>query len=392
MTATISASLGAGLVLAKPGGSRLLLLNPTATWLWQAQRIGLSVAEMARALAEQSGVKVETLTTDVMWLVAQWQGDGWLAPQVLGAIPPAPPALPAIAPPICWPLSAPVQSLRLGDTHIRLRIDDAGLARWLDDFTSPLTHHPSTTSAPGVHVEGDADAWQVLINGARNADGRGWEAALIATLNALIEVASRAEERLLVVHGAGLALPDGRGLLLVAPGGSGKTTLAAALNAEGLTFLNDDVVPVNWDGSLVGLKIPICLKPGSWPVLASRRPELAGMPEMARFGQQVRYLPPRGDGVASARAPVLLLFPQYQPDATSRLQPLDPAAALQALVEAEAIIRGLTQPKLERLVQWIGAAPAFALSYPDLESGLDLVKAAISVATSGSGNAELRPV
>jgi hypothetical protein len=231
---------------------------------------------MARALAESSGVEIETLTTDVLWLLAQWQGDGWLDSQVQGAIPPAPPALPAIAPPVGWPVTAPVQFLRLGDTDLRLGIDDTGLARRLDDFTSPLTHHPSTTSAPSVHVEGDAEVWQVLINGARNADGRGWEAALIATLNALIEVASRAEERLLVVHGAGLALPDGGGLLLVAPGGSGKTTLAAALNAEGLTFLNDDVVPVNWDGSLVGLKIPICLKPGvgrCWPPGAPNWPE-----------------------------------------------------------------------------------------------------------------------
>ncbi len=43
---------------------------------------------------------------------------------------------------------------------------------------------------------------------------------------------------------------------------------------------------------------------------------------------------------------------------------------LRGLIEAESVIPELTQDKLLALTRWIGSAPGFALTYPDLRSVL----------------------
>ena len=119
---------------------------------------------------------------------------------------------------------------------------------------------------------------------------------------------------------------------------------------------------------------PICLKAGSWPVLTTLRPDITETPTLERFAQMVRYLPPLGAGSANPIPLGLLLFPCYQPDSAPHCQALSPEAALQYIIEAEAVIRNLTQSKLDALARWVSSVPAYALSYPDLDSALALVR------------------
>ena len=120
--------------------------------------------------------------------------------------------------------------------------------------------------------------------------------------------------------------------------------------------------------------MPLCLKAGSWPVLASCRPDLAMTTAVQRYGEPVRYLRPRGQRVCGPLPPGLVLFPRFQPGTTPHVESLAPEVVLQGVVEAEAVIRDLTQPKLEAIARWVCATPAYALSYPDLDSGLALVR------------------
>ena len=225
-----------------------------------------------------------------------------------------------------------------------------------------------------LHLAGGITDWTLWQDGILAATGQSRDEALVMTVRTLVESGCRLSERMMVIHGAGLALDDRRGLLLIAPGGSGKTTLAAALNAAGYGLLSDDVVPVTPDGELVGLGMPHCLKAGSWPVLSSRRPDLAAVASVQRYGQPVRYLPPCGQRVEGLLRTGLLLFPRYQPGSTAGIVALTPEEVLQGVVEAEAVIRDLTQEKLEAIARWASSAPAYALTYPDLESGLELVR------------------
>ena len=152
-------------------------------------------------------------------------------------------------------------------------------------------------------------------------------------------------------------------------------------------LLGDDVVPVTPDGRLVGLGLPLCVKPGSFPVLAALRPDLEGAAPLRRLGQPVRLLPPVGPRVAHAVEPALRLFPSHRPGEAPRFEPLDPAQVLRGVVEAEAVIRDLTQAKLEALALWVAAGPAYSVTFPDLETGLEQVRrlvADLGVSAAGS--------
>jgi hypothetical protein len=105
-------------------------------------------------------------------------------------------------------------------------------------------------------------------------------------------------------------------------------------------------------------------------VLSERRPDLAACAPFERLGQTVRYLPPRGPALHRPLDLALLLFPRYQPRQAPTCDPLSPEAALQGLVAAEAVIRCLDQAKLDDLARWIAAAPAYAIAYPDLATGV----------------------
>jgi hypothetical protein len=105
-------------------------------------------------------------------------------------------------------------------------------------------------------------------------------------------------------------------------------------------------------------------------VLQALRPDLNQIPNRQRLGQPVRYLPPVG--LPPTKPMVLggLVFPRYQPGKPTQSQRLSPEAAMQGLIDAEAVIRHITQDKLERLARWLESAPAWSLTYPDLASGL----------------------
>ncbi|MBV5274924.1 MAG: PqqD family peptide modification chaperone [Lamprocystis purpurea] len=376
--------MAGGRVLARHASERLFVLNPPAAALWDLYTGGLDPEAIAALLSRRYGLTENAARAQIQSLVDAWRQAGLVADRQL---PPAPPAADANGflageRPACErAFSPPPQAeltLDVADRRIGLDIDLVAAKQPLATLLHSLRSAADGPLTDYLHLSGTAADWLLRVDGAARANGRGTDAAVVGTLSALIDLGCRPHERLLVIHGAGLALEDGRGLLLIAPGGSGKTTLAAALNAGGFGLLSDDVVPVTPDGALVGLGMPLCLKSGSWPVLAACRPELAAIPVTWRHGQAVRFLTPRGPRVATPRPLGLMLFPRYAPGSAPRLDAMDPVAVLQGVVEAESVIRDLTQAKLTAITRWVSEAPAFALTCPDLESGLELVRQALT--------------
>ncbi len=365
--------LGQGQLLARPGDWRLWLLNPEAACLWAWHQADADAEALAGRLSREYALPRSLAHAQVAAMLADWRQAGLLDTN-----------LPPDDEEAEWASSVVSESLQpWPDDTWNLGIGGVRLGLWIEanefhqalwPVIAPLTIQPAPTSAPPtaplLRLHGTAKNWALQWNHEPLESGYGIDAAVLAVLRELTEQACRARERLLVVHGAGLVTPNASGLLLVAPGGSGKTTLAAALNAEGLPLLHDDVVPVTLDGKLLGLGLPITLKAGSWPVLECLRPDLSETPIRQRLGQPVRLLPPRGLPVMRPIPLGVLVFPRYQPDTPAHVERLTPEAALQGLIEAEAVIRQITQGKLERLARWIESAPAWSLSYPDLASGL----------------------
>ncbi len=372
--APLQANLGGSRVLAQPGGSRLWLLNPTAAWLWDAWSAELGEGEIAAALAERFGVSAQQARADLGDLLRQWQQSGLLDPVPIRGQQAACPPVHARAGRLAG--SAARWRLRLADQSVELIVIDPTLAALLAPI---LGHLRCPDPADGNHrlaLQGRADAWRLLGEGVERGRGNRLDDALSQTLAELIELGCQGRRRLLVVHGAGIAQAN-RALLLIGCGGSGKTTLAAALNAAGFPLLGDDVVPVTTEGRALGIGMSLCLKAGSWPVLAEHLPGLASAAVWQRDGEPVRFVPPPG-AVTYGPLPVgALLFPQFAPDHLAVVEVLAPEAALERLIAAEPYLPPLTQDRLETLVNWIAAAPAFALRYPDLEQGLRLVQAVL---------------
>ena len=374
----LNTTLGTSQVLAHSGGDRLHLLNASAAELWQLHQVSddkVAARPLIQKLTVDYGLSKAAANSQIKDLLLHWRESGLLTDSLE--------LLPGTLTQVCdWVIAPPFPAtarsmtltVKLAGLCFGVLVEDAQLTERLKVLLSSVLLASPEPLAHQLVLTGNAIQWQLGVNEQFESTGQGLENALTLVLHTLIDLACQAEERLLVIHGAGLRLADGRGLLLVAPGGSGKTTLATALNAQGYALLSDDVVPVNLAGELLGLGTPICLKSGSWSVLAALRPDIASTQTLERFDQTVRYLPPLGDGLACPIPLGLLLFPRYQPGSVPQCQALSPEEALQHIIEAEAVIRNLTQAKLDALASWVSSVPAYALCYPDLDSALTLVR------------------
>lgn len=374
----LSAPLADHLVLARPGpqrGQKLLVLDPLAGWIWQSHDAGLRIAEIAEHLATRFGLSLDQARADVVALLEAWrhasepetamsnsEGSQTTVEDAFSTDPPPP--------------AASTWMLQLADQRVALVVDDPALAEPLARIIDHLGVEPGFSPDHRLRLSGIASGWRLAVDGAPIAAGDTLDEAIARTVSELVEWGCDINSRLLVLHAAGLS-QSGRGVLLIGRGGAGKTTLAAALNAEGFGLLGDDVIPVNLDGQLVGIGMSLCLKSGSWPILASRLPNLDHAPLIERFGQRVRFSPPPGPVMRGPIPMGVFLFPHYRPSGGPTLEPLEPVAVLQRIVEAEPVISTLDSDRLSTLTRWVSSVPAFALTYAHLDQALALTERAL---------------
>lgn len=393
----LNTTIGSSCLLARPGDRRIWLLDRASVALWDLRTAGWSSDPLAKLLAEHFGLALDAARAYVTQLEVQWRQVGLLDTDTSQALRLGGADDPVWPSPCPRPLPADAWRLRVADRRLGVRVSAPDLWEtlrgWLfpaagGEELDPVQATEHRRSAPDalpptqeidhevgldLSPEGSPTTWRLTLDGTLRETGAGRDGALVATLSLLTELGCRPAERLLVIHGAGLIGPDGRGLLLVAPGGSGKSTLTAALTAQGFGLLSDDVVPVTLEGELLGLGLPLCLKAGSWPVLAGVRPDLARAPTLDRFGQRVRFLSSVGPATSGPVRPACCLLPRYDPDHPAVVRRLAPEETLQGIIAAEAVLRDLTQAKLAVLARWVSDLPAFAISYPTLDQGLALV-------------------
>jgi hypothetical protein len=174
-------------------------------------------------------------------------------------------------------------------------------------------------------------------------------------------------------------------VMLPGPSGIGKSTLTAALVADGFRTLGDDTIVLARDTLDVrAVPFGICLKNGAWQLLAARFPDLVEQPVHNRLdGKRVRYLNPGGQGVAqescAPRPAAWIVFPQRVDYGDSDLIPISRPEALSRLAAQFCPLgAGLDLPKIDRLVRWIGGIACFELRYSTLDQGAERLKELIS--------------
>lgn len=377
MSPLLESSIGSARALTRAGSRQLWLLDAVAANLWDLHKAGADRGHVVARLASDFGVETGAARRYLDLLHEAWREAGLLSDPDRGSssfadfaeLPHFPDAVARPAPEGAWRFVSAQRS-------IVVHVESAALGCILEPLLAPL-RVPATakdSAADHIALSGEPPKWRLSVNGKEIDAGAESDAAIVAILSALVEVGCRTRERLFVVHGASLLAPTGHCLLLTAPGGCGKSTLTMALEARGYRLLSDDVTPVAMDGALVGLGLPMCMKKGSWSIVAAYRSEAALSPVVDRFGQQVRYLPPTRRPITGSYPPALFLFPRFRPNEAPSLSPMTPEKALQGFIEAEAVIRDLTQARLDALCAWVSASPAYAIAYPDLASVMAMIE------------------
>jgi hypothetical protein len=121
----------------------------------------------------------------------------------------------------------------------------------------------------------------------------------------------------------------------------------------------------------------MCVKEGSWAVLADLYPKANCFPVYRRFGKIVRFYPPP---FAAVPSPIIrycanaVLFPCYSKASKAQIIPIEPYDVLAELIKSNSIIDHWTPEKFESVSAWVSSLSGYRLIYPDLLSGMNLVR------------------
>ena len=141
------------------------------------------------------------------------------------------------------------------------------------------------------------------------------------------------------LHAAGLATPDGSGVLLVGSSGSGKSTLTIALIRAGWNYLSDDAVLLRADSP--GVEALACRR--SFFIDAARAADYSdfslGDEEPDSNGGQRRNVDINEaypEQYLARCLPRIVIFPKITPRSQSMLRPIDSVQSLRLLLAQSA--------------------------------------------------------
>jgi len=349
----IAQPLGEGLVLARDGGDRVFALNATARLLWEALERGVAEAALPALLAERFALDADAAGRDAAAMLALWRAEGLLPAE-----------------------GARQWRLALGELDVILACDPGPLADCLGALLGHLEVQRQGRVAAELAVTGTAGRHRLTQDGKLLASSLEADAAIERLLAALAALAAARLPWGLALH-AGAVGQDGSCLLLPAESRSGKSTLTAALLADGRrSLLSDDFALLTPESLTVHpLGLPVVLKAGSWPALRDLLPGLAQQPTHQRQGEPVRYWSSPAAQRAALPLPVRgLVMPRHIAGAPARLERLTPFDALARVIRAPAQVKPpLTAAGLAALAGWFERVPAWRLTFGEAAAALPLL-------------------
>lgn len=189
------------------------------------------------------------------------------------------------------------------------------------------------------------------------------------------QVAASRSPHMLGLHCAALAT-DGAAVLLPAPSGTGKTTLALAGLHAGMQYLSDDLVLLSHDKPTIRPAVnALCLKETGLSFIRRFVPDIDRLPTHRRpDGVVARYLCPRPpDKPIADEWPVqVIAFPTRSDVSSATLMPrIDALARL--LANCCSVPRHLTCDDVAMLIGLIDRVPAFDLRVCDPTVAIEMI-------------------
>jgi hypothetical protein len=394
--------LDGGGVLFDAHGERLYAFNETATFIWRRIEDGVPAALIVEQVSRDFAIPLERAAEFIASAIRCWEElslllerahhaegrERWPAAVARSGQPSRPPQAPngrGAMPAHSVPVGPRAAHQAVAGAHYRLfdmpfvvRAGDPLIAAMVERFLWPLATEPTAEPPTVVDIATDSNGMSLSAEGILLEHCEQAPDLLPLIKTCLIELALGRSRGVGAVHAAALAGPHGA-VLLPARSGEGKSTLTAALMNAGFRLLGDDTVALT--DAVEARKAPfaICLKEGAWTLLSARFPQLAQAPTYRRMdGKTVRYLFPKSReqvGKPEGRYPIRwVVFLRRGADEAVRLVPVSKADALTRLTaEFSPLAGGLSEPQIERLVQWIRAVDCFELRFTDVDEGVEQI-------------------
>ena len=334
-------------------------------------------------LARFRGTSVTSAQRELVRAASQWRGQGILVAAAPVAKPPVPNE-PARYVPLPPRFDAPYYSFRerfyrlLGVTF-KVRYGDRSLEEWVHPVLANLEAEPGAVAEHTITAASILSYFYVYSENIQRSVSLSLAQVAPRLRFTMIDEAIRRQDHILHLH-AGAVVCNGQLVLLPAPSGSGKTSLAARLMAAGCTYFSDEVVLLDSDTGLVrAVPLSLCIKAGGEALMAAHYPGLLDLPQHLREDDKwVRYLPPSAASHASPEiglAPALVVFPRYEAGAALDLRPVArPAAFGRLLDECVAIPKPLDIEKAATLVGIAEGLRCWELVCGDLEASAQAIQ------------------
>ncbi len=359
------------LVCARPDVHGLFILSPTARVAWEIRNEGHTLAQAAEIFTQVFGIPAEQAFEDVSRVWGEWS-TGLLAPSA------------TVVPDSSRARGNRARSFVFSADYsvfgkvIRLQLYDADVA-WdltprVEPFRITYDMHASDSGTPDTKIEVCArdGAFHVFVNGVHVSS----EAAVFATRVIVLQEmlkASSPQHWAAVLH-AGACGSSSHCVLFPGASHSGKTTLAAALVHQGMTFYGDDSIPLA-QGTLQGalqesfrvqpMPFALMAREGSWPILSTLFPGFEDAPVVDRWGEKVRYLTPPRPAERQSPTAAAIVFTRYSAGRSTDFQALSTFEGLRRLTESGFWLEH-DQETISSFLAWFEAMPSYGLTYSDL--------------------------
>jgi len=185
----------------------------------------------------------------------------------------------------------------------------------------------------------------------------------------------------LMVHAGAVVSPSGEGIIFPGGSGFGKTTLVAALVREGFGYLSDEIAAIDPVARrLYPYPKTLNLKEGSFRLFPDLRARAGRVPFI---GHQWHLRPDdiRAGAVAGPCSIRYVLFPRYEPGASTKVTPMSRAAAVRDIMPGIFNLSMYRGRALELLSDAMTTASPHSLVTGDLAAAT----AAVAALTCGNG-------
>ena len=326
--------------------------------------------QIAADLADQFGIKKSDIERDVAALEAKWREANLIVdeqPVGFGEAESEPPV-------------ADFQcdlTITCNGAPVRLRCEEPILAGLLEAVAVPA-RHPGGGSQIVIDVLYRDEVYSGWVDGQIKWSSSDRALARHWALRDVIAASLQAAPPAAILHASGISL-GGDGVVVAALSGSGKTTLASGLIASGGKLISDDLLPLCDDGErLAPLPFALSVKSGSWPIVGGLFPALYNSAVFGNRNLQIRYFWPGEANAEKNPVPArLIALPRWDPKAKAQTTALPPNEAIELLIRTGTRLVA-NEGALAAFARFGESVPAYTITYPNLDAGIDLVNALLA--------------